>query len=353
LLRDHGHMKHHIGQPKLKTDNPVFNQLVEKNQLWKSKIKASNRKGFVNGLINTPATLAINSDTLEIVDHSEFCWVIVAYRSESAPIKATKSLINTFAQAFYERCGVGLLDMDYPINTKLFGDLVSDSPSIIYKSPYKLDAMRDLYQVSMKQAKYSYEFKLRPLEEWGKVIGKEKLTSNIFITIRNLMETYESEVGRNLKIRSIYMPHYENRFKHWMTGAIKRIDHAMRDEAREFADLSRECPKRAKFDPKNPKQDPSQKSDPEAIECTEDELEIENEMAATIYKLKFAELKDETDGWDLRDLLEMYIKAAPHVHNKMDWNKIKNDEIHLDPATLPVLSIPAYDWLREYHRDEL
>ena len=57
----------------------------------------------------------------------------VAYRSESAPIKATKSLINTFAQAFYERCGVGLLDMDYPINKKLFGDLVSDSPSIIYK----------------------------------------------------------------------------------------------------------------------------------------------------------------------------------------------------------------------------
>ena len=39
-----------------------------------------------------------------------------------------------------------------------------------------------------------------------------------------------SEVGRNLKIRSIYMPHYENKFKHWMTGAIKRIDHAMRDE---------------------------------------------------------------------------------------------------------------------------
>ena len=54
-LRDHGHMKHHIGQPKLKTDNPVFNQLVEQNQLWKSKIKAASRKGFVNGIINTPS----------------------------------------------------------------------------------------------------------------------------------------------------------------------------------------------------------------------------------------------------------------------------------------------------------
>ena len=33
-------------------------------------------------------------------------------------------------------------------------------------------------------------------------------------------------------------------------------------------------------------------------------------MAATIYKLKLTELKDETDGWDLRDVLEMYIKAG-------------------------------------------
>jgi len=172
--------------------------------------------------------------------------------------------------------------------------------------------MRDLDKISEKGAKYSYEFKLRPLEEWGKVIATEKLTTNIFLTIRNLMKTYESEVGRNLKIRSIYMPHYENKFKHWMTGAIKRIDHAMRDEAREFADLSRECPKRAKSDTENTKQDSSQESDPNSNECTESELKIENEMAATIYEIKLAELNDETDGWDLRDLLEMYIKAGEY-----------------------------------------
>ena len=59
LLRDHGYMKHHIGQPKLKTDNPVFDHLVEQNQQWKSKIKAANRKGFVNGLINTPGMKSI------------------------------------------------------------------------------------------------------------------------------------------------------------------------------------------------------------------------------------------------------------------------------------------------------
>ena len=57
----------------------------------------------------------------------------VAYNSESAPIKATKSLISTMAQAFYERCGVGLLDMDYPVNKNFFGDLVSNSPAIIFK----------------------------------------------------------------------------------------------------------------------------------------------------------------------------------------------------------------------------
>jgi len=351
LLRDHGHMKHHIGQPKLKTNNPMFNQLVEENQLWKSKIKFSNRKGFINGLINTPATLAINSDTLQIIDHSEFCWVIVAYKSESAPIKATKSLISTMAQAFYERCGVGLLDLDYPVNKNLFGDFVTDTPSIIFKNPYKPDAMRDLDYQSEKGTKYSHELKLRPIEEWGEVITTEKLTTNVFLVIRNIMKTYESKVGRNLKIRSIYMPHYENKFKHWMSGAIKRIDHAMRDEAREFADLSRECPKKAKSDPKDPKKNQNEGND--STECTEDELKLENEMATEIYKIKLAELKDETDGWDLRDVLEKYIQAAPHLHTKMSWNKIKDNEIHLDPSTLPDLSIPAFDWLREYHRDEL
>ena len=37
------------------------------------------------------------------------------------------------AQAFYERCGVGLLDMDYPVNKNFFGDLVTNSPAIIFK----------------------------------------------------------------------------------------------------------------------------------------------------------------------------------------------------------------------------
>ena len=207
--------------------------------------------------------------------------------------------------------------------------------------------------------------------EWGKVIATEKLTTNIFLTIRNLMKTYEglgqnftaceithkktrnfaenfiliySEVGRNLKIRSIYMPHYENKFKHWMTGAIKRIDHAMRDEgtastsnpveddlfylpepyakstkAREFADLSRECPKRAKSDTENKKQDSSQESGPNSNECSESELKIENEMATTIYKIKLEELNDETDGWDLRDVLEMYIKAGRYTGSSLKW----------------------------------
>ena len=33
-------------------------------------------------------------------------------------------------------------------------------------------------------------------------------------------------------------------------------------------------------------------------------------MATEIYKIKLAELKDEADGWDLRDVLEKYIQAG-------------------------------------------
>ena len=84
-------------------------------------------------------------------------------------------------------------------------------------------------------------------------------------------------------------------------------------KAREFADLSRECPKRAKSDSENT----NQKSDPKSNECTDSELKIENEMAETIYKIKLAELNDETDGWDLRELLEMYIKAGEYTGSSL------------------------------------
>ena len=87
-------------------------------------------------------------------------------------------------------------------------------------------------------------------------------------------------------------------------------------KAREFADLSRECSKRAKSDTDNTK-DSSQESDPNSNECTESELKIENEMAETIYKIKLAELNDETDGWDLRDVLEMYINAGKYIGSSL------------------------------------
>ena len=90
-------------------------------------------------------------------------------------------------------------------------------------------------------------------------------------------------------------------------------------KAREFADLSRECPKRAKSDTENKKQDSSQESGPNSNECSESELKIENEMATTIYKIKLEELNDETDGWDLRDVLEMYIKAGRYTGSSLKW----------------------------------
>ena len=142
-----------------------------------------------------------------------------------------------------------------------------------------------------------------------------------------------------------------------MTGAIKRIDHAMRDEgtastsnplcgrftlltrtlcqvrkAREFADLSRECPKRAISDIENTKPDSSQENDPNSNECTESELKIENEMAETIYKIKLAELNDEADGWDLRELLEMYIKAGKYTGLSLQSGR----SFHFDENNRPV-----------------
>ena len=83
----------------------------------------------------------------------------------------------------------------------------------------------------------------------------------------------------------------DSAFESEMSGLVKLR------KAREFADLSRECPKRAKSDPKNPKQDPNQESDPNSNECSEDEIKLgkfstrsrDTPKIRPVYKLFFRE----------------------------------------------------------------
>ena len=50
-----------------------------------------------------------------------------------------KGLLNAINKLYYERCGVGTVDMSFPSNELMFGgflDEIDDYPVIIFKEPY-------------------------------------------------------------------------------------------------------------------------------------------------------------------------------------------------------------------------
>ena len=54
-------------------------------------------------------------------------------------LESIKGLLNAINKLYYERCGVGTVDMSFPSNELMFGgflDEIDDYPVIIFKEPY-------------------------------------------------------------------------------------------------------------------------------------------------------------------------------------------------------------------------
>jgi len=265
-----------------------FNALTVENTKWLDRVtytKKSNK--FIKGMINTPGIVVVNPITMRQIDASESCWIIMVYKSSTSPQTPTKSLIATLAETFYERCGVALADVDYPANKLLFESFLSKlekGPFLLVKSPYK-----DLQMLKTKF--YFHQDNLQPIDEWGFVIDHDKLERNVLKQIHKLVEMYLKLVKDNLKIKTIYMNHYKNDHKRWMRGSIKRIEHAIHDEAMEHAESGFKCK--------------SDKSD-----CTKVEVENDLTEGEARYMSRRTELNSEVVGWSVRHLITEYINAG-------------------------------------------
>jgi len=66
---------------------------------------------------------------------------------------------------FYERCGVSSVDLAYPSNGDMFGELVTETPAVIYK--YPIAEMLD-YSIFDKPGQLG-SLKLNPINNWGKL----------------------------------------------------------------------------------------------------------------------------------------------------------------------------------------
>ena len=84
------------------------------------------------------------------------------------------------SEYYYERCGVGMLDLGYPSNFDTFGELVS-TPGIILKLPntvHKMFHHEDIHNDIT-------HFKVTDLDQWGVVTNYDEIGNlNQIITVK-------------------------------------------------------------------------------------------------------------------------------------------------------------------------
>ena len=119
------------------------------------------------------------------------------------------------------------------------------------------------------------------------------------------------KVHGNLKIKTIYLNHYKNDHKQWMRGSIKRIEHAIHDDAVEFALESSNCTEEKE----------------KKVKCTAEERKADLAQADVRYMSRRAELKSEVVGWSYRHLLNEYIKAGLEL--SLDYAITKSNFVQL------------------------
>ena len=137
---------------------------------------------------------------------------------------------------YYERCGVGVLDLGYPSNHFTFGEVVEDTPMIIFRKPYAMHQMFHIEHLHNDKV----HFQVDKLHKWGHVfpaddlgrispyydvipvlnilflrkwyedrLAKSKYDNRIWKVINEINHLYEHWVDKNYKLLAVGMEHYQ------------------------------------------------------------------------------------------------------------------------------------------------
>ena len=82
-------------------------------------------------------------------------------------------LANGLAEYYYERCGVGILDLAYPSNKATFStEVYKQSPCLVVRYP---DKARLMFDVTQNLASPTLGLPMNDIYSWGKIIGANEL----------------------------------------------------------------------------------------------------------------------------------------------------------------------------------
>jgi len=123
--------------------------IVKKNRNWLSKLRKNPEQlKVVEWMTLSLKSLPITPNTISKLDDDDFCWILFFYDSNNHKDETgLKSLFRTTNEMFYERCGVGTVDISFPSNHLMFSKTIKNMnyfgsknqfPFIIFKKPYVL-----------------------------------------------------------------------------------------------------------------------------------------------------------------------------------------------------------------------
>ena len=178
---------------------------MQRNEAWKHIIgNRIHQIRFVTAILNTKLVIPWVPKFGERIEKTPHCWTFLVYNSDTEiHYGGIKSLLSSLNEYFYERCGVASgiklllkafklklsvqielfknnfssVDLAYPSNFDIFGDLVKETPAILYKHPTAL--MLDMTELEKSNDVGS--FSLYPINEWGKLYSARDLSKLIYI----------------------------------------------------------------------------------------------------------------------------------------------------------------------------
>jgi len=302
------------------TDYDQDQATLQANSEWLETVYDNSKMSFfIDNMLNINNTVVINpASALSHVDDTPYCWVIFAYHStlDHALYKELLEFGKGISEYYYERCGVGLLDLAYPSNRASFSkDVFKQSPCILLRYPEKTRLMFKFDQIVHP----SIGFPMHAVEEWGKIYGAEDLVKQPVEIFREIDEIYE-EMHKNYKISSIYMEHYS--FKkpsmQYITDMnIQTLNNQIHRKAAEFV--------------------AEEKKLGEEDEEERDYGEIEDEMKKVMTE-KFKETDLETY---LQDQFDFYVQ-----HSKISFEAgLTGEKVVFKPRDPPAVEDVLSSWL--------
>lgn len=212
----------------------LFNEPeIDSNMEWLFNVRNdSARMNYLRQISNIENVVHLTPDVMaSIVDYSDHCWAIVLLDSNftsDVAFEYVEQIIKSVSKTFYEKCGVGFVEMTYPSNFKIFYESnIKTVPTILLKNPES-----KMITVEPNDNQTHWEFDLRPIHEWGIMFDAREIYEYFDQILAYGLEKFYDPMTSMQKLKMIYSRIYTDEEKSMMKYIIDSYEDGINTEVK-------------------------------------------------------------------------------------------------------------------------